>query len=97
VDCTESRRGGCLVGGPQCQGGRCLGLLAPPGAEEVCARPNRQRDQTLRLLRAATSKPAYQPYDLGVEQVCLADEARPNDDPFDSLTLRQRLRSACLS
>jgi PIN domain nuclease of toxin-antitoxin system len=31
------------------------------------------------------SNPAYQPLDLGAEQVCLADEARPNDDPFDGL------------
>jgi len=31
------------------------------------------------------SNPAYQPIELGVEQVCLADEARPNDDPFDAL------------
>jgi PIN domain nuclease of toxin-antitoxin system len=31
------------------------------------------------------SNPAYQPLDLDVEQVSLADEARPNDDPFDAL------------
>ena len=31
------------------------------------------------------SNPAYQPIDLGVEQVCLADDGRPNDDPFDAL------------
>jgi PIN domain nuclease of toxin-antitoxin system len=31
------------------------------------------------------SNPAYQPLDLDAEQVCLADEARPNDDPFDGL------------
>ena len=31
------------------------------------------------------SNPAYKPIDLGVEQVCLADEGRPNDDPFDAL------------
>jgi PIN domain nuclease of toxin-antitoxin system len=31
------------------------------------------------------SNPAYQPLDLNPEQVCLADEARPNDDPFDAL------------
>jgi PIN domain nuclease of toxin-antitoxin system len=31
------------------------------------------------------SNPAYQAYDLDAEQVCLADEARPNDDPFDAL------------
>ena len=31
------------------------------------------------------SNPAYQPIDLGVEQVCLADEARPSDEPFDAL------------
>ena len=31
------------------------------------------------------SNPAYQPVDLGVEQVLLADEHRPNTDPFDAL------------
>ncbi len=31
------------------------------------------------------SNPAYQPIDLGAEQVCLGDEAKPNDDPFDAL------------
>jgi PIN domain nuclease of toxin-antitoxin system len=31
------------------------------------------------------SNPAYQPLDLGAEQVCLADEGGPNDDPFDAL------------
>jgi PIN domain nuclease of toxin-antitoxin system len=31
------------------------------------------------------SNPAYQPLDLTPEQVSYADEARPNDDPFDAL------------
>jgi PIN domain nuclease of toxin-antitoxin system len=31
------------------------------------------------------SNPAYQPMDLTLEQVYLADEARPNADPFDGL------------
>lgn len=31
------------------------------------------------------SNPAYQPLDLTPEQVYLAEEARPNTDPFDSL------------
>jgi PIN domain nuclease of toxin-antitoxin system len=31
------------------------------------------------------SNPAYQPLDLTAEQVYLADEARPNNDPFDAL------------
>lgn len=31
------------------------------------------------------SNPAYQPLDLTPEQVYLADEARPNNDPFDAL------------
>ena len=31
------------------------------------------------------SNPAYQPVDLTPEQIYLADEARPNDDPFDAL------------
>jgi len=29
--------------------------------------------------------PGYQPFDLTPEQVFLADEARPNNDPFDGL------------
>jgi PIN domain nuclease of toxin-antitoxin system len=31
------------------------------------------------------SNPAYQALDLGLEQIAFADEARPNDDPFDAL------------
>ncbi|CAN5890120.1 hypothetical protein BH18ACI5_BH18ACI5_25610 [soil metagenome] len=31
------------------------------------------------------SNPAYQPYDLSVEQVLLAEETRVNRDPFDAL------------
>ncbi|HVM97338.1 MAG TPA: type II toxin-antitoxin system VapC family toxin [Candidatus Acidoferrales bacterium] len=31
------------------------------------------------------SNPAYQPVDLTAEQVLLADEMRPNADPFDAL------------
>ncbi len=31
------------------------------------------------------SNPAYQPVDLTSAQVLLADENRPNDDPFDAL------------
>lgn len=31
------------------------------------------------------SNPAYHPLDLGVEQVLIADEHRPNNDPFDAL------------
>jgi PIN domain nuclease of toxin-antitoxin system len=31
------------------------------------------------------SNPAYQPLDLTPEQVYLADEGRPNNDPFDAL------------
>jgi len=31
------------------------------------------------------SNPAYQPVDLTAEQVSLADESRPNEDPFDAL------------
>ena len=31
------------------------------------------------------SNPAYQPVDLTPDQIYLADEARPNDDPFDAL------------
>ena len=31
------------------------------------------------------ANPAYQPFDLTPEQVFLANEARPNNDPFDGL------------
>jgi predicted nucleic acid-binding protein len=31
------------------------------------------------------ANPAYQPYDLTPEQAFLAEEARPNQDPFDGL------------
>lgn len=31
------------------------------------------------------SNPAYQPFDLTTEQIYLAAEQRPNDDPFDAL------------
>lgn len=31
------------------------------------------------------SNPAYQPYDLVAVQIYLADESRPNRDPFDGL------------
>lgn len=31
------------------------------------------------------SNPAYQPIDLTPEQIYVADEMRPNDDPFDAL------------
>jgi len=31
------------------------------------------------------SNPAYQPYDLGVEQVLAAEEVRVNRHPFDAL------------
>lgn len=31
------------------------------------------------------SNPAYQPYDLTAVQIFMADEARPNQDPFDGL------------
>jgi hypothetical protein len=51
--------------------------LVSPGVESA---RDRDADAPLRL-----GCPAYQPIDLGVEQVCLADEARPNDDPFDAL------------
>ncbi len=31
------------------------------------------------------SNPAYQPFDLTVDQICLADELRLHRDPFDAL------------
>jgi predicted nucleic acid-binding protein len=31
------------------------------------------------------ANPAFQPFDLTPEQVFMADEARPNNDPFDGL------------
>ncbi|GMU55831.1 MAG: hypothetical protein AMXMBFR33_49770 [Candidatus Xenobia bacterium] len=37
------------------------------------------------FFEALFSNPAYQPFELTPEQVFMADEARPNDDPFDGL------------
>lgn len=53
-------------------------MLASAGRVDV-HRPIRQFFEDL------FSSPAYQPLDLTAEQVYLADEARPNDDPFDAL------------
>jgi len=33
------------------------------------------------------SNPAYQPFDLTLEQILLADAHRPNDGPFDALVV----------
>jgi len=38
-----------------------------------------------RFFEALFSNPAYQALELTSEQVFLADEAQPNDDPFDGL------------
>jgi PIN domain nuclease of toxin-antitoxin system len=54
------------------------GLLARVGKIRL-QRPLRQ------LFEGLFSNPAYQPLDLTPEQVYLADEARPNRDPFDAL------------
>jgi PIN domain nuclease of toxin-antitoxin system len=40
------------------------------------------------------SNPAYQPLDLTAEQVYVADEVRPNDDPFDALICAAALHLA---
>ncbi len=37
------------------------------------------------FFEALFSNPAYQPFEITPEQVYLADEERPNDDPFDGL------------
>ena len=37
------------------------------------------------LVRPVWRNPAYQPYDLGQEQVFLTDELRFTRDPFDAL------------
>ena len=54
------------------------GLLARVGKIRL-QRPLR------RVFEDLFSNPAYQPLDLTPEQVYLADEARPNQDPFDAL------------
>lgn len=38
-----------------------------------------------RFFEALFSNPAYQMLELTAEQVYLADEARPNEDPFDAM------------
>lgn len=55
-----------------------VGLLARGGRIEL---GTSLRD----FFGALFSNPAYQPLDLTPEQVYLADEDRPNDDPFDAL------------
>ena len=55
-----------------------VGLLARGGRIDL--------GTTLRdFFGALFSNPAFQPLDLTPEQVYLADEQRPNDDPFDAL------------
>jgi len=55
-----------------------VGLLARVGRIDL--------GRSLREFFAALfSNPAYQPLDLTPEQVYLADEERPNNDPFDAL------------
>ncbi|MEM7586738.1 MAG: type II toxin-antitoxin system VapC family toxin [Acidobacteriota bacterium] len=53
----------------------------------LLARVNRIRlgRSTQRFFEDLFSNPAYQPVDLTPEQIYLADEIRPNDDPFDAL------------
>jgi PIN domain nuclease of toxin-antitoxin system len=55
-----------------------VGLLARGGRIDLGAS---LRD----FFGALFSNPAFQPLDLTPEQVHLADEERPNDDPFDAL------------
>lgn len=55
-----------------------VSLLARVGKVEL--------EQSVRdFFQALFSNPAYQPLELTPEQVYLADEDRPNDDPFDGL------------
>ncbi len=53
-------------------------LLARGGRIEL-------RPSFRRFFEDLFSNPAYQPLDLTAEQVFLADESRPNNDPFDAL------------
>ncbi len=53
----------------------------------LLARVNRIRlgRSPQRFFEELFSNPAYLPVDLTPEQIYLADEIRPNDDPFDAL------------
>jgi PIN domain nuclease of toxin-antitoxin system len=53
-------------------------LLARRGRIEL-------RPSFRRFFEDLFSNPAYQPLELTVEQIFLAEETRPNDDPFDAL------------
>ncbi|MEO5895650.1 MAG: type II toxin-antitoxin system VapC family toxin [Vicinamibacterales bacterium] len=67
------------------------GLIYVPAAVvwEVALLARAGRVNLRRSLRAffsdLFSNPAYQPYDLSIEQVLLAEETRVNRDPFDAL------------
>ncbi len=53
-------------------------LLARAGKIDLGRSPQRFFDDLF-------SNPAYQPMDLTPEQIYLAEEIRPNEDPFDAL------------
>ena len=53
-------------------------LLARAGKLDLQRSPQRFFDDLF-------SNPAYQPMDLTPEQIYLAEEIRPNEDPFDAL------------
>ncbi|HVO26765.1 MAG TPA: PIN domain-containing protein [Candidatus Margulisiibacteriota bacterium] len=53
-------------------------ILARIGRIDLCRTPRA-------FFADLFSNPAYQPVDLTPDQVYLADEARPNGDPFDAL------------
>jgi PIN domain nuclease of toxin-antitoxin system len=51
----------------------------------VNARKLDLRRSPQRFFEELFSNPAYQPVDLTPDQIYLADESRPNTDPFDAL------------
>ena len=73
---------------------RTAGLLTPVAARILAGRstPSDEERRAPAQVRLRSffedlfANPAFQPLDLTPEQVSLADEARPNNDPFDGLT-----------
>lgn len=72
-----------------CENREALIYVPAPVVWEVALLTRAGRVNLRRSVRAffadLFSNPAYQPYDLSVEQVLLAEEPRVNRDPFDGL------------
>ncbi len=72
-----------------CESRQAIAYVPAAVVWEVCllARVRRidLRGSSREFFNVLFSNPAYQPLDQTVEQALLADEVRPNNDPFDAL------------